>query len=161
MSDSSCWQTEIGPTPCRHAVSNFRSYNILAQAKWSKHLSIGIYKAIFEDLSYIWISHPIRGGLNVGLWANGHAHVSEGGVTVNGDCEIKYWFHGEPTAGNEGLMIDMYSYYNTVIVSVTTPFWSNTIDNSDGGMVSTTVAVDNTVYEELKNGCSITITGVD
>ena len=115
----------------------------------------------FEDLSYIWISHPIRGGLNVGLWANGHAHVSEGGVTANGDCEIKYWFHGEPTAGNEGLMIDMYSYYNTVIVSVTTPFWSNTIDNSDGGMVSATIARDNNVYEELKKGCTITISGVD
>ena len=115
----------------------------------------------FEDLSYIWISHPIRGGLNAGPWVNGHARVSEGGVTVSGDCEIKYWFHGEPTAGNEGLMIDMYNYYNTVIVSVNGPFISKTIDNSDSGMVSTTVAVDNTVYEELKNGCSITISGVD
>ena len=58
-------------------------------------------------------------------------------------------------------MIDMYNYTNTVIVSVNGPFISETIDNSGGGMVSSTVAVDNTVYEELKGGCTITITGVD
>ena len=115
----------------------------------------------FEDLSYIWISHPIYGGLEGSYWSNGHAHVSQGGVTVSGDCNITFWFHGEPTGGNEGLMIDMYNYTNTVIVSVNGPFISETIDNSGGGMVSSTVAVDNTVYEELKGGCTITITGVD
>ena len=44
----------------------------------------------------------------------------------------------------------------------TMPFCiSETIDNSGDGMVSSTVAVDNTVYEELEGGCTITITGVD
>lgn len=34
-------------------------------------------------------------------------------------------------------------------------------DFGDSGMVSATIARDNTVYDELKGGCSITISGVD
>ncbi len=115
----------------------------------------------FEDLSYIWISHPIYGGLQGPYWNNGHGYVSQGGVTVSGECSITFWFHGEPTANNEGLMTDMYNYTNTVIVNVNNPFFSQSVDNSGGGMVSSTVARDNSVYEELKGGCSITLTGVD
>ena len=117
--------------------------------------------ADFEDLSYVWISHPIRMAAEIDLWNNGEAHVSQNGVTVDAYHNTTIWFHGEPTANNEGLMIDMYNYVADIRVYAHASGISVAEDYGESGMVSATIARDNDVYEELKGGCSITISGVD
>ena len=115
----------------------------------------------FEDLSYIWISHPIKAACEYDLYENGHAHVSVSGGTGDAYCYFTTWFHGEPTANNEGLMIDMYNYVSDVRVRVSAMGITVAEDFGESGMVSATIARDNDVYEELKKGCTITISGVD
>ena len=115
----------------------------------------------FEDLSYIWISHPIRMAAEIDLWNNGEAHASQNGVTVDAYHNTNIWFHGEPTANNEGLMIDMYNYVSDIRVYAHASGISVAEDYGESGMVSATIARDNDVYEELKKGCTITISGVD
>lgn len=117
--------------------------------------------ACFEDLSYIWISHPIRMAAELDLWNNGEVHVSQSGVTVDAYHNTNIWFHGEPTANNEGLMIDMYNYVADIRVYAHASGISVAEDYGESGMVSATIARDNDVYEELKKGCTITISGVD
>ena len=115
----------------------------------------------FEDLSYIWISHPIKAACEYDLYENGHAHVSGSGGPGDAYCYFTTWFHGEPTANNEGLMIDMYNYVSDVRVRVSAMGITVAEDFGESGMVSATIARDNDVYEELKKGCTITISGVD
>jgi len=115
----------------------------------------------FEDLAYVWSAHPIRGALEYGPYADGHWHLSGGGVTVHANIEIKHSFLGEPTANNDGMMIDMYSYATTATADVTGPFFSDHADHSDSGMVSHTIATDNSIYDALKGSHKLTISGVD
>ena len=97
----------------------------------------------------------------IDLWNNGEVHVSQSGVTVDAYHNTNIWFHGEPTANNEGLMIDMYNYVSDIRVYARASGISVAEDYGESGMVSATIARDNTVYDELKGGCSITISGVD
>ena len=115
----------------------------------------------FEDLSYVWISHPIRMAAEIDLWNNGEAHFSQNGITIDAYHNTTIWFHGEPTSNNEGLMIDMYNYVTDIRVYAHASGISVAEDYGESGMFSATIARDNSVYEELKNGCSITISGVD
>ena len=115
----------------------------------------------FEDLSNVWISHPIKAACEYDLYNNGHAYVSVSGGYGEAWAYFTTWFHGEPTANNEGLMIDMYNYVFDSRVKVSAMGITVAEDFGDSGMVSATIARDNTVYDELKGGCTITITGVD
>ena len=115
----------------------------------------------FEDLSNVWISHPIKAACEYDLYNNGYAYVSVSGGHGEAWAYFTTWFHGEPTANNEGLMIDMYNYVSDVRVKVSAMGITVAEDFGDSGMVSATIARDNTVYDELKGGCSITISGVD
>ena len=115
----------------------------------------------FEDLSNVWISHPIKAACEYDLYNNGYAYVSVSGGHGEAWANFTTWFHGEPTANNEGLMIDMYNYVFDSRVKVSAMGITVAEDFGDSGMVSATIARDNTVYDELKGGCSITISGVD
>ncbi|MBE6933006.1 MAG: hypothetical protein E7464_06485 [Ruminococcaceae bacterium] len=115
----------------------------------------------FEDLSNVWISHPIKAACEYDLYNNGHAHVSVSGGSGDAYCYFTTWFHGEPTANNEGLMIDMYNYVQDVRVRVSARGITVAEDFGGSGMISSTIARDNSVYEELKGACKITISGVD
>ena len=115
----------------------------------------------FEDLSNVWISHPIKAACEYDLYNNGYAYVSVSGGHGEAWAYFTTWFHGEPTANNEGLMIDMYNYVSDIRVKVSAMGITVAEDFGDSGMVSATIARDNTVYDELKGGCSITISGVD
>ena len=115
----------------------------------------------FEDLSNVWISHPIRAACEYDIYENGRAHISVSGATADAQFDFTTWFHGEPTANNEGLMIDMYNYVQDAWIKVSARGITIAEDYGGSGMVSATIARDNTVYDELKKGCSITISGVD
>ena len=115
----------------------------------------------FEDLSNVWISHPIRAACEYDIYENGRAHISVSGATADAQFDFTTWFHGEPTANNEGLMIDMYNYVQDAWIKVYARGITIAHDYGGSGMVSATIARDNTVYDELKGGCSITISGVD
>ena len=115
----------------------------------------------FEDLSNVWISHPIKAACEYDLYNNGYAYVSVSGGHGEAWAYFTTWFHGEPTANNEGLMIDMYNYVSDVRVKVSAMGITVAEDFGNSGMVSATIARDNDVYEELKKGCTITISGVD
>ena len=115
----------------------------------------------FEDLSNVWISHPIKAACEYDLYNNGYAYVSVSGGHGEAWANFTTWFHGEPTANNEGLMIDMYNYVFDSRVKVSAMGITVAEDFGDSGMVSATIARDNSVYDELKGGCSITISGVD
>lgn len=115
----------------------------------------------FEDLSNVWISHPIKAACEYGPYSNGYAYVSVSGGHGEAWAYFTTWFHGEPTANNEGLMIDMYNYVSDSRVKVSAMGITVAEDFGNSGMVSATIARDNTVYDELKGGCSITISGVD
>lgn len=113
----------------------------------------------FEDETFFWSMHPIKNEADHEHWQEGQMEYSSGDGTMSADLRYTHYFAGELDGNNRCVHMDIYGWNMVNTGTITSPYWSESYDDGEGGTQRSTIARDTQIFSDLRIVPVLTIEG--